>query len=203
MDNIGTKEVTNVKKKDQALPSPQPYIGQKIYINTRISLSHGEDDFLGGICKICSVVIGKGPFFIEVREHEGVMYSYGKLLDMQQQLSQRFAKQKERRKASNNIFEPKAADEKDQPLPLPPSSRPSPWQKIYIDTNGKDSRVEVCTICGIFIPKGSIIIEVKENKGKWYSWEEIYEKQADLKAKFGKKRGRKIPDLRPQFNEGW
>ena len=57
-----------MEEKEQTIPSPQ--IGQKIYTDTQLFISHGEDDFQGGLCTIKKIetLYSIGPW-IEVAEN--------------------------------------------------------------------------------------------------------------------------------------
>lgn len=77
--------------------APEPFVKQQIYVPTSLYLSHGEDDFIGGIAIISKIQknekFGKDHpnyFMIEIEENPGTLYSWGWLLKEQQTLKRRF-----------------------------------------------------------------------------------------------------------------
>jgi hypothetical protein len=57
-----------------------PKVGDKIYIPTCIYVTHGVDDFVGGICTISGVRTkenpGKGVAFVSIEEEPGQWYNW-------------------------------------------------------------------------------------------------------------------------------
>jgi hypothetical protein len=77
----------------------EPFIGQKIYVPTSIYLSHGMDDFVGGIATISK--IEKSAYLPEdhcnylmvgIEEKPGTLYNWNSLLSEQEELKIRFKK---------------------------------------------------------------------------------------------------------------
>lgn len=50
-----------------------PKVGDEIYIDTSLFVTHGEDDFIGGLCKICSTIGDFQNLRIEVEEDKGTL----------------------------------------------------------------------------------------------------------------------------------
>ncbi len=54
---------------------PPPAVGSDIYVGSAYYISHGEDDFVGGLCKVAAVTIGisagKPTWFVSVEERPG------------------------------------------------------------------------------------------------------------------------------------
>ena len=79
----------------------EPYVGQKIYVDTDLYLSHGLDDFEGGIAVISKVV--KDPdlpknhhnhLMVGIKERPGTLYNWRYLKEKQEQLKERFKENK-------------------------------------------------------------------------------------------------------------
>lgn len=78
-----------------------PQVGDKIYIDTYLFVTHGIDDFIGGICTISKVEFNDyfkkddaHHYSIEVEEDLGAFYSYHGLLEMQEALKTSFGNNK-------------------------------------------------------------------------------------------------------------
>jgi len=74
-----------------------PKIGDKIYVGTSLSISHGSDDFHGGICTISEIdkseklqVNHMNYIFIGIEERPGTLYNYKILIENQEKLKERF-----------------------------------------------------------------------------------------------------------------
>lgn len=71
-------------------------IGDDIYIDSALYLSHGSDDFCGGLCRITHITMevsgGKKTPFIKVAERPGYSYNYEELLSDQKELKKTFGK---------------------------------------------------------------------------------------------------------------
>lgn len=50
---------------------------------------------------------------------------------------------------------------------------------------------------------GGLFVEVEEDPGTHHSWPYLLEGQDEWRARYGAERGRRDPDLRPEFNEQW
>lgn len=57
-----------------------PKVGQEIYLPSSMYMSHGADDFQGGLCKVATVSTmisaGKEVPFISVEERPGTQYNW-------------------------------------------------------------------------------------------------------------------------------
>lgn len=80
---------------------PQPKVGAKIYVPTSLYLSHGADDFQGGIATISKIEYSKtlpkddvNYCMVGIEERRGYMYNYGYLLSQQKELKKEYGKQK-------------------------------------------------------------------------------------------------------------
>ena len=80
-----------------------PKIGDDVYLPTRLYLSHGRDDFIGGLCRV--VDAGKGfeiagqvvmpdEVWIEVAEKPGVKIGWNEFAKQQDQLREKFGDQR-------------------------------------------------------------------------------------------------------------
>ena len=71
-------------------------------------------------------------------------------------------------------------------------------------THGEDDfEGGLCRIAGVRIWNGAIFVEVEEDPGTQHAWDYLMEHQDEWRERFGDRRGRPDPDLRPEFNEGW
>lgn len=74
--------------------TPAPKVGDEVYVGTSLYLSHGHDDFQGGLCKISSVEVGisagKPEWFVSVEERPGHGYNYAILLESQDKWKAQF-----------------------------------------------------------------------------------------------------------------
>lgn len=78
-----------------ALPTtPKPQVGTDIYVGSSWYLSHGVDDFHGGLCEIVSVEVGisagKPEWFVGIKERPGHFYNYAVLLESQEEWKKEF-----------------------------------------------------------------------------------------------------------------
>lgn len=59
-------------------PAPEPSVGQDAYVPSGRYLSHGRDDFSGGLCEIIDVTRGTSAGtdvpFVEFKERPGDQY---------------------------------------------------------------------------------------------------------------------------------
>jgi hypothetical protein len=77
----------------------RPRVGQWIYVPGSYYLSHGQDDFDGGRCKIAKVIAanlnGSFGYTVEIEEQPGVGYNWSGYLEPQQEkLRARFGEQR-------------------------------------------------------------------------------------------------------------
>jgi hypothetical protein len=68
----------------------QPRVGDDVYIPSSRYLSHGRDDFAGGLCRIVKVVDEGHGLFVEVEEHPGSQYGWAYLQEHQDVWHERF-----------------------------------------------------------------------------------------------------------------
>ncbi len=66
-----------------------PKIGDEIYVDTWLYLTHGEDDFIGGLCTITDVRTAGDNIWIENDEDSGSL-NWNHLKDEQAQLKAKF-----------------------------------------------------------------------------------------------------------------
>ncbi len=73
---------------------PPPVVGEDVYVGTSWYLSHGVDDFHGGLCAVESVKVdmsaGKPTWFVSVRERPGYGYNWAILREEQEKLREQF-----------------------------------------------------------------------------------------------------------------
>jgi hypothetical protein len=77
----------------------EPYIGQKIYVSTSLYLSHGMDDFEGGIATISKIEESSflpkdsvNYLMVGIKERPGTLYNWKNLLEHQEEFKKRFGK---------------------------------------------------------------------------------------------------------------
>jgi hypothetical protein len=78
---------------------PEPFIGQKIYVPTSLYLSHGMDDFIGGIATISKIEESTylseddcNYLMVGIEEKPRTLYNWNSLLKEQNELKTRFGK---------------------------------------------------------------------------------------------------------------
>lgn len=75
-----------------------PKIGDEIYIDSAFYSTHGEDDFIGGLCTITFIeVISPQNFWIEIAEDRG-RFTWGYNQEQQQRLKAKFGTKRGERK---------------------------------------------------------------------------------------------------------
>jgi len=72
-------------------------VGDSIYIPTSLYLSHGEDDFDGGLCKIIEIGEKFGWKWIRVKENPSSQHSYDYLLEGQEKWKKEYGNRKGKR----------------------------------------------------------------------------------------------------------
>ncbi len=76
----------------------KPKVGDKIYVNSSFYISHGSDDFVGGLATISKVYQGisggEKTWFVEIKERPGSGYNYEMLVEKQKELKKEFGKKK-------------------------------------------------------------------------------------------------------------
>ena len=92
---LGRNPNMDTKTSPTTVPTtPPPKVGDDIYVGTALYLSHGVDDFHGGLCKISKVKpaisAGKPEWFISVEERPGWSYNYASLLKEQAELKAQY-----------------------------------------------------------------------------------------------------------------
>jgi len=67
-------------------------VGDKIYIPTKLYISHGEDDVVGGLATVTKVKLDPNNkhVYVEVKENPGTSYSLDRLLEQQEKLKKEF-----------------------------------------------------------------------------------------------------------------
>lgn len=78
---------------------PVPKVGQEIYVNTHLFLSHGEDDVLGGRATVIEVLKeqrgDRVVHEVKVKEHPGYTYYWEhNLAECQEDLKKKFDDQR-------------------------------------------------------------------------------------------------------------
>lgn len=78
----------------------KPKIGDKIYVYSSFYISHGEDDFVGGLCTINEIEYSDNLpsdhcnyCMVGIEERPGTMYNYKVLLEEQEELKKEFGDQ--------------------------------------------------------------------------------------------------------------
>ena len=66
-----------------------PRAGDDVYVPTSRHLTHGEDDFRGGLCRVSAVRELQGAVFVEVEEDPGTLHSWTYLESRQDELRAR------------------------------------------------------------------------------------------------------------------
>jgi hypothetical protein len=90
---MGTRtDLTDAPKTPKG--EPPPAVGSDIYVRTSRYLSHGRDDFQGGLCKVAKVTTGISAgqltWFVEVEERPGTSYNWEILRDEQAKLKSKY-----------------------------------------------------------------------------------------------------------------
>jgi hypothetical protein len=84
------------KPKKSAKKVSIPKVGDDIYVDTSLYLSHGPDDFQGGLCKVSRVYkeisAGKPTVFVVVKEGPGHDYNWEYLAERQAELKKEFGR---------------------------------------------------------------------------------------------------------------
>jgi hypothetical protein len=64
---------------DRTVPPP-PKVGDEIYVPSAFYLSHGRDDFVGGLARVAAVKLdelgGSTGYWVEVEERPGRQYNW-------------------------------------------------------------------------------------------------------------------------------
>lgn len=75
----------------------KPKVGDEIYVYSSYYISHGEDDFHGGLCKIKKVIIKDSDtileynkIFVEVEERPEIEINYTYLMENQKKWKKEF-----------------------------------------------------------------------------------------------------------------
>ena len=86
------------EKNEDRLEIKVPKVGDKIYVDSSYYLSHGEDDFHGGIATVSKVSkgisAGKPVPYVMVEENLGTEYNWKELEKKQKELKKEFGSQK-------------------------------------------------------------------------------------------------------------
>lgn len=77
---------------------PVPKVGQDIYIQGAMYMSHGADDYAGGLAKVTEVKKGKSAgedtFYVSVEEVEGHEWNWEFLAEQQAELKKEYKKKR-------------------------------------------------------------------------------------------------------------
>ena len=76
-----------------AIKDSIPKVGDQIYIDTSLYVTHGIDDFIGGLCEVEYVKIDENGVFVAVKEEPGAFYAWKYLSLEQDTLKQKFDNQ--------------------------------------------------------------------------------------------------------------
>jgi hypothetical protein len=57
-----------------------PHVGDDIYMDTMLYLTHGEDDFIGGLCEVLSVEIIDRSIWFRIKENPDFEYCWNAVL---------------------------------------------------------------------------------------------------------------------------
>lgn len=84
-------------EKENGMETRLPNVGDEIYVPTELYLSHGMDDFCGGLARVTAVKEGisggKTVHFIQIAERPGSSYNWEQYLVLEQEkLKARFGK---------------------------------------------------------------------------------------------------------------
>jgi hypothetical protein len=69
---------------------PAPRVGDDVYVPSSLFLTHGEDDFAGGLCRIVAIHEHTGGLFVEVEEDPGTHHNWAYLRENQKELRERY-----------------------------------------------------------------------------------------------------------------
>lgn len=69
---------------------PAPRVGDDVYIPTSLYLTHGEDDFQGGRCRIVQIYEESTGPFIEVEEDPGTHHNWAYLMEHQEEWREQY-----------------------------------------------------------------------------------------------------------------
>jgi hypothetical protein len=67
-----------------------PKVGDQIYVDTSLYVTHGADDFIGGLCEVASVEKEGNTVWISVKEDPETFYRWEDLNKIQEQLKSEF-----------------------------------------------------------------------------------------------------------------
>ena len=79
--------------------TPEPVIGGYVYVPTSIYLTHGRDDFIGGLCRITNVIRKpersvRNRLFVRVDERPASEYNWLFLMEQQEELREEYGSQR-------------------------------------------------------------------------------------------------------------
>lgn len=69
-------------------------VGDLIYVDTSLYVTHGVDDFIGGLYEVDSVQIFGDAIMVSVKEEPAALYSWDYLSELQDKLSIEFGSQR-------------------------------------------------------------------------------------------------------------
>ena len=67
-----------------------PKVGDQVYVDTSLYVTHGEDDFIGGLCEVISVKKDKKNIWITVKEEPDTQHNWSYLFELQDKLKIEF-----------------------------------------------------------------------------------------------------------------
>ena len=73
-----------------------PRAGDDLYVPSSLHLTHGEDDFRGGLCRVVDVSETNGLIFVKVAEDPGTLHSWSYLEPLQDELRCRYGDERGR-----------------------------------------------------------------------------------------------------------
>jgi len=96
MENKTTTQTTRTKQGNPRR-TKNYRVGARIYLPTELYLSHGEDDFNGGLCKIIETGEEGGWKWVTVKENPGKRYSLDHVAKNQRKWKKEYGKSKGKR----------------------------------------------------------------------------------------------------------
>lgn len=75
---------------------PAPRLGDDVYIPSSLYLTHGADDFRGGLCRIVEIHEHDAGPFVEVEEDPGAQHNWRYLMEHQDEWREQYGDQRGR-----------------------------------------------------------------------------------------------------------
>lgn len=73
-----------------------PRVGDDVYVPSSLHVTHGADDFRGGLCRVAAVRKLLGSVYVEVEEDPGTLHSWAYLEPRQEELRSRYGAERGR-----------------------------------------------------------------------------------------------------------